>query len=53
MLQDEKLKIEVAVLPDQLDPDEYIRKYGPDSYKTDFGQAAKLYFFYHDACKTQ
>ncbi|KGR78524.1 DNA primase [Ureibacillus manganicus] len=33
LLQAEKLKVEVAVLPDRLDPDEYIRKYGPDSYK--------------------
>jgi len=32
-LQAEGVKIEVAVLPDKLDPDEYIRKYGPDSYK--------------------
>ncbi|SOC36318.1 DNA primase [Ureibacillus acetophenoni] len=33
-LQAENLKVEVAVLPDKLDPDEYIRKYGPESYKT-------------------
>ncbi|MFY3793058.1 DNA primase [Ureibacillus sp. MALMAid1270] len=33
LLQAERLKVEVAVLPDQLDPDEYIRKFGPESYK--------------------
>ncbi len=33
MLQAEKLKVEIAVLPDKLDPDEYIKKFGSDSYK--------------------
>ncbi len=32
MLYAEKLKVEVAVLPDKLDPDDYINRYGPDSF---------------------
>jgi len=32
MLYAEKLKVEIAVLPEKLDPDEYIKKYGPDSF---------------------
>ena len=32
MLYAEKLKVEVAVLPEKLDPDEYIKKYGPESF---------------------
>lgn len=32
MLYAEKLKVEVAVLPDKLDPDDYINQYGPDSF---------------------
>ncbi|KGR90674.1 DNA primase [Ureibacillus massiliensis 4400831 = CIP 108448 = CCUG 49529] len=33
MLHAEKLKVEIAVLPEKLDPDEYIRKYGAESFK--------------------
>ncbi|BDH62251.1 DNA primase [Lysinibacillus sp. PLM2] len=33
MLHAEKLKVEVAVLPEKLDPDEYIRKYGAESFR--------------------
>lgn len=32
LLYNEQMNVEVAVLPDQLDPDEYIRKYGPESF---------------------
>lgn len=32
MLHSERLKVEIAVLPDKLDPDEYIRKYGPENF---------------------
>lgn len=32
MLYAEKMKVEVALLPDKLDPDEYIRKYGSESF---------------------
>lgn len=32
MLYAERLKIEVALLPEKLDPDEYIRKYGSESF---------------------
>ncbi len=32
MLQAERLKVEVAVLPDRLDPDDYIREYGAESF---------------------
>ena len=32
MLHDEQLKVEVAVLPDKLDPDEYIRTYGQEAF---------------------
>ncbi|HWL13145.1 MAG TPA: toprim domain-containing protein, partial [Ureibacillus sp.] len=32
MLYAEKLKVEIAVLPEKLDPDEYIKKYGPESF---------------------
>ncbi len=33
MLHVENLKVEIAALPEKLDPDEYVRKYGPDSFK--------------------
>ncbi|TQE91775.1 DNA primase [Ureibacillus sp. FSL K6-8385] len=32
LLYNEQMDVEVVVLPDQLDPDEYIRKYGPESF---------------------
>ena len=32
MLNEEKLKVEVAVLPDKLDPDDYIRQYGTEAF---------------------
>ncbi|RHW38563.1 DNA primase [Lysinibacillus yapensis] len=32
MLHSEKLKVQVAVLPEKLDPDDYIKKYGADSF---------------------
>jgi DNA primase len=32
LLNDERLKVEVAVLPDKLDPDDYIRQYGAESF---------------------
>lgn len=32
MLHEEQLKVEVAVLPNKLDPDEYIRTYGQDAF---------------------
>jgi DNA primase len=32
MLNEAKFKVEVAVIPDKLDPDDYIKKYGPDSF---------------------
>lgn len=32
MLHEEKLKVEVAVLPDKLDPDDYIRQYGAEAF---------------------
>lgn len=33
MLHEEQIKVEVAVLPDKLDPDEYIRTYGQEAFK--------------------
>ncbi|WP_042478277.1 DNA primase [Bacillus ndiopicus] len=33
LLKDERLKVEVAVLPDKLDPDDYIREYGAEAFK--------------------
>lgn len=33
MLHVERLKVEVAVLPDKLDPDDYIKQYGGDTFK--------------------
>ncbi|NLY81099.1 MAG: DNA primase [Lysinibacillus sp.] len=32
MLYAERMNVEVAILPDQLDPDDYIRKYGSESF---------------------
>lgn len=32
MLHDEQIKVEVAVLPNKLDPDEYIRTYGQEAF---------------------
>jgi DNA primase len=32
MLQEEQLKVDVAVLPNKLDPDEYIRTYGQEAF---------------------
>lgn len=32
MIYNEQMDVEVVVLPDQLDPDEYIRKYGSESF---------------------
>lgn len=32
MLQAERLKVEVAMLPDQLDPDDYIKEFGAESF---------------------
>ena len=32
MLNEAKFKVEIAVIPDKLDPDDYIKKYGPDSF---------------------
>ncbi|WP_332646900.1 DNA primase [Lysinibacillus sp. 54212] len=32
MLHAEKLKVEIAVLPDKLDPDDYIKRYGAESF---------------------
>lgn len=34
MVVNEKMKTEIALLPDQLDPDDYVRQYGPDAFKT-------------------
>ena len=31
MLHAEKIKVEVALLPDKLDPDDYINRYGPEA----------------------
>ncbi|MER2113322.1 MAG: DNA primase [Solibacillus isronensis] len=33
MLHQEQIKVEVAVLPDKLDPDEYIRTHGQEAFK--------------------
>ena len=33
MLHEEQIKVEVAVLPNKLDPDEYIRTYGQEAFK--------------------
>jgi DNA primase len=33
ILQNEKLKVYVISMPDKLDPDDYIKKYGSDSYE--------------------
>lgn len=32
LLYNEQMEVEVVVLPDKLDPDEYIRKFGPESF---------------------
>lgn len=33
LLKDQRLKVNVAVLPDKLDPDDYIRQYGQEAFK--------------------
>lgn len=33
MLKAERIKVEVAVIPDKLDPDDYIRQYGAEAFK--------------------
>ncbi|MCR2820422.1 DNA primase [Lederbergia panacisoli] len=33
MLKSHKLDINVAIMPDELDPDDYIRKYGPEKFR--------------------
>ena len=49
----ENIQSEVAVLPDELDPDDYIKKYGEDSfYKPNIRKTAFVYCVYDDACKT-
>ncbi|MEO4052273.1 DNA primase [Solibacillus sp. CAU 1738] len=34
LLKAERIKVEVAVLPDKLDPDDYIRQYGAEAFKS-------------------
>jgi len=33
MLESHRLDISVAIMPDELDPDDYIRKYGPEKFR--------------------
>ena len=32
LLNDAKFQVEIAILPDKLDPDDYIKQYGPESF---------------------
>lgn len=34
LLVHEKMKTEIALLPDQLDPDDYVRQYGPEAFQS-------------------
>jgi DNA primase len=38
ILESEKLKVEVLMIPEKMDPDEFIRSYGPDKYEMLFGE---------------
>ncbi|MCT6922564.1 DNA primase [Metasolibacillus sp.] len=43
LLKAERLKVEVAVLPDKLDPDDYIRQYGAEAFKTQIIEKPQAY----------
>lgn len=40
MLQDSKCQVKVAVMPEGMDPDEYVRTYGEEKFRTEIIQAS-------------
>ena len=54
ILEQEGLKVEVLVIPEQLDPDDFIKGYGPEAYERLFGEFTKdSYQFRYDHYKHQ
>ncbi|MBE0700691.1 MAG: DNA primase [Acholeplasmataceae bacterium] len=49
VLEKEKLKVEVLLIPEKMDPDDFIKAYGPEKYEALFGEFTKdaFAFRYH------
>ncbi len=52
ILEKEQLKVEVLTIPEQMDPDEFIKSYGPEKYEMLFGEYTQdAYQFRYDSFK--
>jgi DNA primase len=52
LLEKEQLKVEVLTIPEHMDPDEFIKSYGPEKYEMLFGEYTKdAYQFRYDSYK--
>ena len=53
ILEKERLKVEVLTIPEKMDPDDFIKSYGPERYDQLFGEFTKdAYLFRYDMYKT-
>lgn len=53
ILEAEKLSVEVLTIPDKMDPDEFIKAYGPEAYEALFGEYTKdIYQYRYDMFKS-
>ena len=52
ILEKERLNIEILTVPEKMDPDEFIKSYGPEAYEQLFGEYTKdSYQFRYDSYK--
>ena len=52
ILEKERLKVEVLTIPEKMDPDDFIKSYGPEKYDQLFGEYTKdAYLFRYDMYK--
>ncbi len=52
ILEKERLKVEVLTIPEKMDPDDFIKSYGPERYDQLFGEYTKdAYLFRYDMYK--